>query len=675
MLQVTLVDCPGHASLIRTIIGGAQIIDMVLLVINATKGIQTQTAECIVIAEMTAPNLVVALNKVDLFKSDEKTQEIHKVSAKVATTLKHTRFKNAKMVPISAAVGGEKVAAVSKASTNTSNCTAATLPTENISSLLDLITTEIRPPKNRNLQSLIDQKPNFHFAVDHCFPIKGQGTVITGTALSGFAQVNDVIEFPQYAIQRKIKSMQMFRTPIRQIKQGDRAGICLANLDSKLLERGVVSHPGSVKLIEAAIALVKKVRYFKGRLVSGGKFHVSVGHSTVMATATFWGAKELKKQLSLKGSESNEEKNSKKEDSNTLSSSSLGGSAEIAGLPKLKFDFDQDFVYQEEVLESLNHDDDFHGNNMKKSSANDSPLHWALLTFQTPVYCPLNSLIIGSRLDTDIQASSCRLAFSGRLIEKCDPKKETSIINLYTHKEKSGQVCRLGEPYTRSTDSKIIRYDVYGHDLFKKETNMSQFVGMKIQTSHDGEVGVIQSSFGTSGKFKAHFPAGTLVKDGEKLYLRFKRYFNDKAKAMHQDNELLVPPPIKGEKIIMKGKNKKMNKEKQSENTNVQNQSAVTKEVNSNPDESIETNSFVTGVIDKLKSDAVVDGKFNVAIISGLFTPEMNVREKLGVKVVISDTKQEGSIIGSFGKAGKCKVAFPDGLSEDAVGSKVQMKA
>jgi selenocysteine-specific elongation factor len=31
-LQVTLVDCPGHASLLRTIIGGAQIVDAVLLV-------------------------------------------------------------------------------------------------------------------------------------------------------------------------------------------------------------------------------------------------------------------------------------------------------------------------------------------------------------------------------------------------------------------------------------------------------------------------------------------------------------------------------------------------------------------------------------------------------------------------------------------------------------------
>jgi len=45
VVQVTLVDCPGHASLIRTIIGGAHIIDLMLLVVDATKGIQTQTAE------------------------------------------------------------------------------------------------------------------------------------------------------------------------------------------------------------------------------------------------------------------------------------------------------------------------------------------------------------------------------------------------------------------------------------------------------------------------------------------------------------------------------------------------------------------------------------------------------------------------------------------------------
>ena len=62
-LQLTMVDCPGHASLIRTIIGGAQIIDMMLLVIDVTKGIQTQTAECLVIGEIICTKMMVIINK------------------------------------------------------------------------------------------------------------------------------------------------------------------------------------------------------------------------------------------------------------------------------------------------------------------------------------------------------------------------------------------------------------------------------------------------------------------------------------------------------------------------------------------------------------------------------------------------------------------------------------
>jgi selenocysteine-specific translation elongation factor len=41
------------ASLIRTVIGGAQIIDLMFLVIDAGKGMQTQTAECLILGEIT----------------------------------------------------------------------------------------------------------------------------------------------------------------------------------------------------------------------------------------------------------------------------------------------------------------------------------------------------------------------------------------------------------------------------------------------------------------------------------------------------------------------------------------------------------------------------------------------------------------------------------------------
>jgi translation elongation factor EF-Tu-like GTPase len=261
LLQVTLVDCPGHASLIRTIIGGAQIIDMVLLVVDATKGMQTQTAECLVIAEMTTRNLIVVLNKVDLFPEDEREERIRIAEKKMRAALRGTKFENAIMVGISACVGGEKVAAIGGLSGESSHLAG----TQNIHGLLEILQSHMRAP-NRDVKPSSDR---FHFAVDHCFPIKGQGTVLTGTCLSGTdlflyavtlhaemyswitffshalfagsARPNDMIEFPTLATQKKIKGLQMFRRKANVVQQGDRAGICVSNFDAKLMERGEYS--------------------------------------------------------------------------------------------------------------------------------------------------------------------------------------------------------------------------------------------------------------------------------------------------------------------------------------------------------------------------------------------------------------------------------------------------
>lgn len=40
----------------------------------------------------------------------------------------------------------------------------------------------------------------FKFAIDHCFAIRGQGTVLTGTALSGTAKVGDALELPELKV-------------------------------------------------------------------------------------------------------------------------------------------------------------------------------------------------------------------------------------------------------------------------------------------------------------------------------------------------------------------------------------------------------------------------------------------------------------------------------------------
>ena len=283
-VQFTLVDCPGHASLIRTIIGGAQIIDMILLVVDANKGIQTQTAECIVIGEITTDNMVVVLNKVDTIPEEEREAKIERVSNRIRKVFASTKFSGVPIVPTAAAVGGEKSTA------SAASGSVGKSATFGIDSLVDLIKTKVQVPA-RNYTA------PFYYAIDHCFSIKGHGTVLTGTVLSGSVSANSIIELPQLHLQRKVKSLQMFRKPVKAARQGDRVGICVTNLDAGLIERGIAAAPGTVPLLHSALCVVKKVRFFRGACKSMTKFHITIGHSTVIASAVFFGAKQFSSYL------------------------------------------------------------------------------------------------------------------------------------------------------------------------------------------------------------------------------------------------------------------------------------------------------------------------------------------------------------------------------------------
>lgn len=172
-VQYTLVDCPGHASLIKTIIGGAQIIDMMILVIDITKGIQTQTAECLIIGEICCSKMLIVLNKLDLVEADKKDSTIEKMSKRLLKTLENTKFANSPIVSV-----------------------AASLPSENADqnkSMLNINTLIETLKQITFLPSRNEQDGPFLYSVDHCFTIKGQGTVMTGTILNGNVKINDVI--------------------------------------------------------------------------------------------------------------------------------------------------------------------------------------------------------------------------------------------------------------------------------------------------------------------------------------------------------------------------------------------------------------------------------------------------------------------------------------------------
>jgi len=92
---------------------------------------------------------------------------------KVSMTLKNTKFKDCSIVSVSAV--------------------SETDPGCNVKDLMATLTQSAFIPKR-------DSKGTLLYAVDHCFPIRGQGTVLTGTILQGQISVNDVSWFIHYFV-------------------------------------------------------------------------------------------------------------------------------------------------------------------------------------------------------------------------------------------------------------------------------------------------------------------------------------------------------------------------------------------------------------------------------------------------------------------------------------------
>ena len=65
------------------------------------------------------------------------------------------------------------------------------LISEGIDDLITAILQQVEiPDRNRGAAK------DFLFAIDHCFQIKGKGTVVTGTVLAGQTAIGDTIELP-----------------------------------------------------------------------------------------------------------------------------------------------------------------------------------------------------------------------------------------------------------------------------------------------------------------------------------------------------------------------------------------------------------------------------------------------------------------------------------------------
>lgn len=689
-VQFTLVDCPGHASLIRTILGGAQIIDMMILVLDATKGVQKQTAECVVIGETTIASdsdLLVVLNKIDLIPADVREEQLAKIEARVRRRLAHSKFASARFVHVAAAPGG---GAGGDVSAQGEPAAVAEAP-KGVEQLAALLRSMVRLPDRPGRGS------PFYMSVDHCFALRGQGTVLTGTILGGTISVGQMVELPALGVTRKVKSLQAFHRPVTIARQGDRVGVCIPGLDAGSVERGVVAAPGTFRPMSAAVALVRRVRFHHTPCLSGSKLHVTVGHVTTMATAVFFGALELKDLL---------QREIDNKASSTIDCPSL--SATVSDLPSVSMDWSIDFVKQHALAE-LEDQDKQDGEQRNKaagtSGARLPPAQFALLSFESPIYCPMGSLIIGSKLDaapkphqTNQHTAAagggsqggggigCRIAFYGKLLE-CVGEEGSGTgperLRRYTLKEKVGTLFRTGPAVHIKDDNGracVGFTDVYVRDLFRQGTRVADFIGLIVLTEA-GDVGKIDSAFGqAAGKVKVVFPAGTTAQVGHKVYLRYRTLtVGGKTQLSQQhlqssyvaacarphpaplDPTLPLPPPSQQQEHAQVQRQKEDITPIEASNEATQQQQSIESSVH---------NRIREGCIDSLKTEGSVSGKWELAIARGLFTPEENINDYVGW-VIETCTGEQGTVAAPFGKAGKCRVKFASEGVALALGDKI----
>jgi selenocysteine-specific elongation factor len=203
--RLGIVDVPGHEGLIKNMLAGVGGIDIVMLVIAADEGIMPQTREHLAICDLLhVKQGLIALTKMDAAEKDW----LALVQDEVRDFVKGTFLEKAPIVPVSAKTG------------------------ENLDKLkqeLDKLAKEVVPKSANGILRL---------PIDRVFTMKGFGTVITGTLLSGTVSQDQEVDILPKGITTKVRGIQSHGQSAQRAVAGQRTAVNLQGVDKDQLSRG-----------------------------------------------------------------------------------------------------------------------------------------------------------------------------------------------------------------------------------------------------------------------------------------------------------------------------------------------------------------------------------------------------------------------------------------------------
>jgi selenocysteine-specific elongation factor len=227
-LLVGIVDVPGHEKFVRHMVAGAWGIDTVLLVVAADEGVMPQTREHLDICEMLGLKKgIIVITKKDLVDDDM----VELVEEDIRDFLKGRSLEDAPVIAISASTG------------------------ENLDTLRSMLRTIADTIEERSREGI------FRLPVDRVFTLKGLGTIVTGTCISGSLGVGEDVELFPFTRKARVRSVQAYHEDVKEAIAGQRIALNLQGLDRQDVERGsMIARPDTLLLtsrIDASLRLLK----------------------------------------------------------------------------------------------------------------------------------------------------------------------------------------------------------------------------------------------------------------------------------------------------------------------------------------------------------------------------------------------------------------------------------
>jgi selenocysteine-specific elongation factor len=257
----TIIDVPGHEKFVKNMVAGVSTIDLVLFVIAADDGIMPQTREHLEICQLLQLRRgLVALTKKDLVEPDW----LELVQEEIRAVLKKTFLENAPIIPVSNITG------------------------EGIPDLRRTITEMMAKLPARQDRGV------FWMPVDRSFSMKGFGTVVTGSVLSGQVTTGEALEIMPAQKSVRVRGLQRHGKEISRVQIGDRAAINLLGVATEEVGRGdVLSAPGYFQPTRRANCRVQVLSSAPAPLKNRARVRVHLGTAEVLARVIPIGTAEI----------------------------------------------------------------------------------------------------------------------------------------------------------------------------------------------------------------------------------------------------------------------------------------------------------------------------------------------------------------------------------------------